>query len=1166
MKRWLGEIPLADGPARILADMGAKATALLLIAWVAALCLRKSSAAARHRAWLLALCGLIALPVLSRFAPEWRLPVLPAPTQVQDQAREVAIPPAIARAVPAVPIPSDIPLISRSEIASTSPPPSAAPPARSNAVGAEAAHADVASPPVPRIQPRRWTPSEWLIAVWAFGFLATTSPLLLGVLVNEWTRRRAVPAASEEWTSLLDALRRQLSIRRPVDLRLGKSLQIPMTWGLIRPVIWLPENAREWPEPTLRVVLLHELAHIARLDAGSQMIGRLAAALSWFHPLAWYALHRLRTECEYACDDLVLEAGERPTNYASQLVKLARALRTPRFPMAVAMARPNALEGRIMQMLDDSRSRRPLGRNTGRVLTIGAGALILIIATARPGPSAVAPDEPKALATTTPAEPNTAAPKATGRITGRVIRAEGGQAAPRAEVILLPPPPKGQDAYYGKLPLRRIVADEAGAFSFDGLEAGRYRVWANLEGLTSRSRSTRGETVILPEAGMAPGPVELRLARAVEVTVQVKEKATGKPIAGATIHPTWSDFLDDFTTGPDGRAFIRPLTAERWHLEVWAPSFAKQTRWLNLESGADATAEFALEPGGDLEGTVRDPAGKPLEKIGLSIRPEGEGEEFEYVETDADGRYQLAHLPLDTLLSLTAYHDDFLHRNVNVRVTAPKQMLDVAMQSRPDGGSVAGVVLDGQGQPIAKAEVVNMGRSTSETRETKTGPDGRFRLDNLYDGTTGKELIVRAGGFAPKRVKVEPTPDGKPTEVKIELEPGHRIKGRVVDDQGRPLQGVGVYYAHGNWGFSDGGRAETDDQGRFSFDTLPPETPFAFIKEGFSEIDGRQLPLDGEAEVTVEMTPAGVIAGRVLDAATGKPIPTFNVSVTFSPKRQPDEPSAGLRSDISDPGQVYQSDTGDFKLGDLVAGMPLQVMISANGYERAVSERVVAARPDKAQVTEFRLAQIDPTKLRTYRGRLLGANGQPAARVQLRLIATANRGVTGRQGYPFNWEMIRSGQLAQHANALRFVSSVTDAEGHFEFANVPRDAEVELAWWGEGIAPGREDHLERSGEEEPIVIKLPAPASIAASFDRESFPDASRIALYGSNYGSAERSLEPGQSESKFEGLAPGKYTVALTGPYERVPGTDGAIQAKALASKTVTVEAGEEVRVDLRK
>src|SRR5262249_41618866 len=155
---------------------------------------------------------------------------------------------------------------------------------------------------------------------------------------------------------------------------------------------------------------------------------------------------------------------------------------------------------------------------------------------------------------------------------------------------------------------------------------------------------------------------------------------------------------------------------------------------------------------------------------------------------------------------------------------------------------------------IAGAELVNMGRSTSDVRDTKTGPDGRFRLDNLYSSSIhGKEVLVRAPGAAPKRVKVETGPPDKPVETRITLDAGHRIQGRVVDETGQPLEGVSVYFAHGNTAFSEGGKGTTDKDGRFAFDSLPPGSPFTFVNSGYSEIESRTLPLDTGEIVTVTM-------------------------------------------------------------------------------------------------------------------------------------------------------------------------------------------------------------------------------------------------------------------------------------------------------------------------
>jgi protocatechuate 3,4-dioxygenase beta subunit len=736
---------------------------------------------------------------------------------------------------------------------------------------------------------------------------------------------------------------------------------------------------------------------------------------------------------------------------------------------------------------------------------------------------------------------------------------------------LLPPPPDGQ-FYYGRLPLRPTKADASGQFTFEGLAPGRYRVWANQGKLTSRKGTKGGEVVIIPNSG-GPNPkaVALRLKPGIRVTVRVTDQDTGKPLANATIAPGWSDLPNDFTTDAQGVVLVQPLTPERWFLEAWADGHAKASQWLNLETGTDAEIAFRLGPGSSLEGVVRDETGKPLAGVGLSIRIENRPEQFDYIETGADGRYHFRHLPLNANLSLSISKEGYLDENFPFSTRQARAAINLSLKPGRDGGSVTGVVLDHEGRPVAGAEVTNQGNSSAHHRETKTAADGRFRLDNLYEHFTGKELLVRAKGCAPKRVRVETGPRERPAEVKIVLDPGHRVKGRVTDEKGRPLGGVNVDFANGRNPFSDGGSAKTDKDGRFAFDALPPDCPFGFSKEGFSDISNHRLPLDGDDEVEVVMAPSGVIIGRVLDTATGKPIRAFNVCITFSPKREPgDVDGGGLLSSLVDPGQNYQSPEGRFKLGDLVAGMPLQVMIAADGHERHVTERVVVSRGDKPEEVEFRLDPIDPANLRSYRGRLLDAKGKPVAGAEVRLIAARDRDPNQRAAFPFNWQMIQTGQLSRDAKAARFLEATTDAQGRFAFTSIPKDAEVELAWWGKAITPGRADHLEILDDKarDAIDITLPVPAKIVGTIDRSAFPRAGRIEVHSAggavDFPGVE--LKAGQTDYELGNLTPGDYQVTLMSAFERAPGGGGGLTSRTLGSGKVTVEAGETVRVDFEK
>ncbi|MGA2497994.1 MAG: hypothetical protein ABSH20_09645, partial [Tepidisphaeraceae bacterium] len=62
-----------SAPSLLLIDSAVKGTALLILAAVAAIILRRDSAAMRHLVWLLALVAMLTVPVLSAMLPQWRV-------------------------------------------------------------------------------------------------------------------------------------------------------------------------------------------------------------------------------------------------------------------------------------------------------------------------------------------------------------------------------------------------------------------------------------------------------------------------------------------------------------------------------------------------------------------------------------------------------------------------------------------------------------------------------------------------------------------------------------------------------------------------------------------------------------------------------------------------------------------------------------------------------------------------------------------------------------------------------------------------------------------------------------------------------------------------------------------------------------------------------------
>ncbi len=121
----------------------------------------------------------------------------------------------------------------------------------------------------------------------------------------------------------LAASRRILPDGDAAEVRIA-DVSSPLTCGAWRPLILLPEDARDWDELRLRAVLLHESAHVLRRDCLAKYVAQASRALLWWNPLTWMIAARLNREQELACDDVVLSAGVSADFYATVLLDVAR--------------------------------------------------------------------------------------------------------------------------------------------------------------------------------------------------------------------------------------------------------------------------------------------------------------------------------------------------------------------------------------------------------------------------------------------------------------------------------------------------------------------------------------------------------------------------------------------------------------------------------------------------------------------------------------------------------------------------------------------------------------------------------------------------------------------------------------------------------------------------
>lgn len=188
------------------------------------------------------------------------------------------------------------------------------------AVSAVAAALPTAEMP-PRVIPQapRWP--LILFAVWLIGgvvSLATTVRQFFALA------RMQRGAAAVSFAAIdLDALAKQMGLRRTPRVLTGPNIQTPCVVNWFRPAILLPPSP-DFTAAELRLTLAHEMAHIRRGDLLLALVPALARIVFFFNPLIWWASAEWAAAREEACDAEALAVTHTPrADYGRLLLKLA---------------------------------------------------------------------------------------------------------------------------------------------------------------------------------------------------------------------------------------------------------------------------------------------------------------------------------------------------------------------------------------------------------------------------------------------------------------------------------------------------------------------------------------------------------------------------------------------------------------------------------------------------------------------------------------------------------------------------------------------------------------------------------------------------------------------------------------------------------------------------
>lgn len=383
-------------------------------------------------------------------------------------------------------------------------------------------------------------------------------------------------------------------------------------------------------------------------------------------------------------------------------------------------------------------------------------------------------------------------------------------------------------AYDLRLSYQYTVADSSGAWVLDDLPAGAWRLRvlpANTSDAVSRfwpaTRDFCSAELLWLEDDQTRDGIDFSLEAGATLSGQIVDQL-GDPVPDVVITATGADAtvagsFREALTDDQGRFTLHGLDVvvddqTDWYLQAaldgWPVQYLGQpgaydqddADIFSVEAGAGLdVGSLALLDGIALGGVVRGPDG-PVD--GATVHAYASGQ-IVSVQTDDSGRYDAVGLPPGSALVwsspeglATTYYPD---------VDRPDQLVDVL-----DEGAVRDDLdLDAPAEAVLEAVFTGAGSGVrgmlynstyTVGKGSSTDDDGVLRIDGLHGGS----YTLFAWGYNADlvnrwidEVDGEPTPfdieAGTVLRRKIELEPGARVSGQLLDDYDAPVYGGVVH-------------------------------------------------------------------------------------------------------------------------------------------------------------------------------------------------------------------------------------------------------------------------------------------------------------------------------------------------------------------------------------
>jgi len=213
-----------------------------------------------------------------------------------------------------------------------------------------------------------------IVTIWIIGMVTLAMVFIVTHLCCRRQYKTALPLENDYVTEWL----KEQKLWRSVQIRYSDKINVPLTYGIWKPVILFPKITDWQDKAGLLCVLTHELTHIKRFDVLTKWLIAAALCVHWFNPLVWVMYILANRDIEVACDETVVWTfgGTTKSIYALALLTLEEK-RSNFSPLTNCFAK-NAIKERINAIVK-LKKRSVMSMTMAFMLVFAVAACALVI-------------------------------------------------------------------------------------------------------------------------------------------------------------------------------------------------------------------------------------------------------------------------------------------------------------------------------------------------------------------------------------------------------------------------------------------------------------------------------------------------------------------------------------------------------------------------------------------------------------------------------------------------------------------------------------------------------------------------------------------------------------------------------------------------------------------